>query len=224
MLELCKQQNVVDDYGSMLDYYRNINSVSQIPCFHGDLIETTLAGVFEKEKALQTSRGRGDLARLDSQHILTKCQEELQKIDGLFLVARMRPLGPNEVMNTLIAEPILNATTNFREAFVGKSQTQHWQFDSLHFAKYSTMMLLHNLHTSPKPTYCLPNCKRGRAEDDTFMICCDVCEQWYHGECVGLKDKTEADSIGHYTCMSCQTGGGLLDMGGDGGLGDMMGI
>lgn len=46
MLELCKQQNVVDDYGSMLDYYRNINSVSQIPCFHGDLIETTLAGVF----------------------------------------------------------------------------------------------------------------------------------------------------------------------------------
>ena len=29
MLIICKQQGTVDDYGSMLDYYRNITSVRQ---------------------------------------------------------------------------------------------------------------------------------------------------------------------------------------------------
>jgi len=217
MLIICKQQGTVDDYGSMLDYYRNITSVRQIPCFHGDLIETTLAGVFEKERlAKQGSGGKNStqLVRIDSQHILAKSQEELKSIDQLFLVARMRPLGPGEVMDTEVNQPILNAATNFREAFVGKSQTLHWQFNTQHFAKYSTMMLLHCLHTSPKPTYCLPNCKRGRAEDDSFMICCDQCEQWYHGECVGIS-KGEADKMGRYQCDSCSGGGGLLNIGDD---------
>ena len=34
------------------------------------------------------------------------------------------------------------------------------------------------------------------------MICCDQCEQWYHGECVGIS-KGEADKMGRYQCDSC---------------------
>jgi len=221
MLQTCKAQGIVDDYGSMLDYYRNITSVRQIPCFHGDLIETTLAGVFEKEKQAALAKtsfldGPGVPVQMDSQHVLAKAQEELKVIDGLFLVARMRPLAFGEELDTEPNPLVLNAATNFREAFVGKSQTLHWQFNTLHWAKYSTMMLTHCLHTSPKPTYCLPNCKRGRAEDDSFMICCDQCEQWYHGECVGVS-KMEADAMGRYLCMACMEGGD------DGGLGELQG-
>ena len=214
MLEICKRQGVVDDFGSMLDYYRNITSVKQIPCFHGDLIETTLCAVFDKAKTGAKGYGQvgmpGGIVNLDAPELLTETQKELKTIDGLFLVARMRPLdyGVGEVMDTEPQPPILNAATNFREAFVGKSQVLHWQFNTLHFAKYSTMMLLHCLHTSPKPTYCLPNCKRGRAEDDSFMICCDKCEQWYHGECLGIQ-KSEADSMGRYVCDACS--GGLMN-------------
>ena len=84
------------------------------------------------------------------------------------------------------------------------------------------MMLLHCLHTSPRPTYCLINCKRGRAEDDSYMICCDQCEQWYHGECVGVT-KTQADAMGRYTCAQCNEGMKELSNDGadDGGLGGL---
>jgi len=221
MLQTAIQLGIVEDMGSLLYYYKNITSVRQIPCFHGDLIESTLAAVLEKEKErIKTTNNQmfGDDIRIDSQSILAKTQEELAGIDSLFLVARFRPLNHDEPQDTVENPLILNAATNFREAFVGKSQTNHWQFNNLHWAKYSTMMLLHCLHTSPKPTYCLPNCKRGRAEDDSFMICCDQCEQWYHGECVGVT-KAEADAMGRYKCMSCSMMGDGGDDGGLGGLG-----
>jgi len=216
MLNRAKALGVVESFGSMMKYYGNIESVRQVPCFHGDLIETTIASIFERERERQNSVSNSltDFTRMDSVVLLNKAQEEFKAIDGLFLVAKMRPLGIDEQLDTSEEVTILNAATNFREALVGKSQTNHWQFTNLHNAKYSTMMMLHCLHTSPKPTYCLQNCKRGRAEDDSFMICCDECEQWYHGECVGVT-KAEADAMGRYLCLSCSSanGGGLGDLG-----------
>ena len=56
---------------------------------------------------------------------------------------------------------ISNAITNFREAFVERSEAKHWQFTTLPFAKYSSMNILHTLHTNPAPTHCSVYCKRG---------------------------------------------------------------
>ena len=53
--------------------------------------------------------------------------------------------------------------------------------------------------TSPKPDeYCI--C-RG-PYNNRFMICCDECDEWYHGACVGVTRK-DADSIDTYRCTPC---------------------
>ncbi len=39
-----------------------------------------------------------------------------------------------------------------------------------------------------------------------FMICCDVCEEWYHGECVGVSVKRGRQMTINkelYTCPEC---------------------
>ena len=40
-----------------------------------------------------------------------------------------------------------------------------------------------------------------------FMICCDHCEEWYHGSCVGISvaqgKRMEKESV-DYVCPSCK--------------------
>ncbi len=38
---------------------------------------------------------------------------------------------------------------------------------------------------------------------DVFMICCDVCDEWYHGSCVGVNQR-EAKKIARYVCPRCK--------------------
>ncbi|XP_033647537.1 CXXC-type zinc finger protein 1-like isoform X2 [Asterias rubens] len=43
-----------------------------------------------------------------------------------------------------------------------------------------------------------------RSTDGTrFMICCDYCEEWYHGNCIGI-EKEASRSIKRYACPPCQ--------------------
>lgn len=39
---------------------------------------------------------------------------------------------------------------------------------------------------------------------DRFYICCDKCQDWFHGRCVGVL-QSEADSIDEYICPNCQS-------------------
>lgn len=50
-----------------------------------------------------------------------------------------------------------------------------------------------------KELYCL--CKQPYDESQ-FYICCDKCQDWFHGRCVGVLQK-EADNIDEYTCPNC---------------------
>jgi nucleosome-remodeling factor subunit BPTF len=36
-----------------------------------------------------------------------------------------------------------------------------------------------------------------------FYICCDKCQDWFHGTCVGIL-QSEADFIDEYICPNCQ--------------------
>lgn len=36
-----------------------------------------------------------------------------------------------------------------------------------------------------------------------FYICCDRCQDWFHGRCVGIL-QSEADNIDEYICPRCQ--------------------
>ncbi|VDL60310.1 unnamed protein product [Hymenolepis diminuta] len=52
---------------------------------------------------------------------------------------------------------------------------------------------------SDEPLYCI--CRSSRC--DGFMIACDNCEEWFHGECISVTAK-QADSIQSYYCQSCR--------------------
>ncbi|KAF7271636.1 hypothetical protein GWI33_015487 [Rhynchophorus ferrugineus] len=40
-------------------------------------------------------------------------------------------------------------------------------------------------------------------DDSQFYICCDSCQDWFHGRCVGIL-QSEADNIDEYICPRCQ--------------------
>ncbi|XP_077292315.1 nucleosome-remodeling factor subunit NURF301 E(bx) [Arctopsyche grandis] len=48
--------------------------------------------------------------------------------------------------------------------------------------------------------YCL--CKQPY-DNSQFYICCDRCQDWFHGRCVGIL-QSEADNIDEYICPNCQ--------------------
>ncbi|XP_044753874.1 nucleosome-remodeling factor subunit NURF301 isoform X3 [Coccinella septempunctata] len=41
-------------------------------------------------------------------------------------------------------------------------------------------------------------------DNSQFYICCDSCQDWFHGRCVGIL-QSEADNIDEYVCPRCQT-------------------
>ena len=46
-------------------------------------------------------------------------------------------------------------------------------------------------------------CFCGRNNDEVFMIMCDKCKVWYHGECVGITPE-EGENIEEYLCSRCR--------------------
>ncbi|XP_068759395.1 CXXC-type zinc finger protein 1-like [Montipora capricornis] len=47
-------------------------------------------------------------------------------------------------------------------------------------------------------TYCI--CQT--SDTSRFMICCDKCDEWFHGDCIGIT-KMEAKDIKQYYCIQC---------------------
>ena len=78
------------------------------------------------------------------------------------------------------------------------------QFSTLRHAQHSTRMILNHIHN--KPSYCIEACTRGRVEDGSFMVGCDHCDGWYHGECVGVS-KDAACQLESYVCPLCREKG-----------------
>ncbi|GAM25001.1 hypothetical protein SAMD00019534_081760 [Acytostelium subglobosum LB1] len=48
--------------------------------------------------------------------------------------------------------------------------------------------------------YCV--CRK-KYDSNSFMIACDKCDEWYHGECVNISEK-DAKKIDRYVCMKCK--------------------
>lgn len=142
-----------------------------------------------------------------------QAQQEMQHLKRHFLVAVLRDpdLSPMKDNDPVISTDL----TDSRQTFLGQCQMCHWQFNTLRHAQYSTRMILNHIHN--KPSYCVEDCQRGRVEDGSFMVGCDVCDNWYHGDCVGIS-KDEANTMDSYLCARCRAldESGGLDEGGGG--------
>ena len=53
-----------------------------------------------------------------------------------------------------------------------------------------------------EPIYCICN----GPDDGSFMIACDFCCEWFHGNCVGVTEK-QAQKIDLYVCPECKRKG-----------------
>lgn len=61
-----------------------------------------------------------------------------------------------------------------------------------HMMRHSKFKLLNVYHENIKDYFIF-----------RFYICCDKCQDWFHGRCVGIL-QSEADSIDEYICPNCQ--------------------
>ncbi len=51
-------------------------------------------------------------------------------------------------------------------------------------------------------TYCI--CRNGILNENSLMVECEQCEEWYHIECVGIK-KHQAKNDENYLCVGCKS-------------------
>ena len=197
----------------MMDLFGQIKTLRELPLFHGDQWEMTVPSLLglAPEDMCKGMDKDGQLLRMDSKTVLQKAHTEMKHLKNHFLVVIFAELdGPPQKD----ADPVISADiTDNRQNFLGQCQLNHWEFSTLRHAQYATMMILNYIHF--KPSYCIENCSRGRVEDGSFMVGCDVCEGWYHGTCVGVS-KDEANDLERYVCPRCRENG--MD-GGDGGGG-----
>ena len=158
-----------------------IKSVAEIPLFHGDQWEITVPSLLGLD-AEEYDVNKTTLVRMDAKEVVQKAQQEMQHLKRHFLVV---VLSTPEAEPAKDEDPVISTDlTDSRQTFLGQCQCCHWQFNTLRHAQYSTMMILNHIHN--KPSYCLEDCARGRVEDGSFMVGCDVCDNWYHGDCVGI--------------------------------------
>ena len=63
----------------------------------------------------------------------------------------------------------------------------------------STLLSKERKLKHPLPTYCTCNLP---SNPDNLLICCDNCEKWFHGNCMGLNRK-QADALDSWKCEQC---------------------
>ena len=202
MLDKAKAKGVVESYGSMHEHYHNLKTVRDIPLFYGDQWEITvpsLLGIDQDNPAKRDLSDPSKLLRMDSKDVVQKAQQEMHHLKRHFLVVVFAPLveEPRQDGDKVISSDL----TDSRHHFLGTCQHAHWEFSTLRHAQHSTMRILNHIHN--KPSYCIDNCKHGGVEDGSFMVGCDNCDGWYHGECVGIS-KEEASNLECYVCPRCR--------------------
>jgi hypothetical protein len=150
-------------------------------------------------------------AGANSEDIVNKVQKQMRRLQGHFLVAKLAPLSAAEASGAdaradafEAAHRISNEVVNSRQALLHHCVRHALQFNSLRYAQYSTMMLVHEIcHPSGSDAahYCLPGCKRGRIDDGSMMVACDACDNWLHPGCLPATHMPASDDS--FVCPMC---------------------
>jgi len=142
-----------------------------------------------------------------SEDLVNKVQKQMRRLQGHFLVAKLAPLDEAGEAGAAEAEAsplVSHDVVNTRQALLHHCMRHALQFNSLRYAQYSTMMLVHEmLHPSGSDAahYCLPGCLRGRVDDGSMMVACDACDNWFHPGC--LPEAHIPSSDDSFVCPLC---------------------
>jgi len=141
-----------------------------------------------------------------SEDLVAKERKQMRHMQGHFLVATLAPLPEGVAVQPQFEPPRSFEVANTRQALLQFCQLHSLQFNSLRYAQYSTMRLIYEmLHPTPKTaegagSYCVPNCCRGRTDDGSMMIGCDVCDNWFHPTCLVQVPESTDDP---FVCPLC---------------------
>ena len=185
----------------MHEHYHNLKTVRDIPLFYGDQWEITvpsLLGIDQDNPAKRDLSDPSKLLRMDSKDVVQKAQQEMHHLKRHFLVVVFAPLveEPRQDGDKVISSDSLIHATTFSARVSMRTGS---------FRPYVTRSIRRcaSNHIHNKPSYCIDNCKHGGVEDGSFMVGCDNCDGWYHGECVGIS-KEEASNLECYVCPRCR--------------------
>ena len=164
------------------------------------------------------------MAKSVSEDLVAKVRKQMRNLQGHFLVATLAPRDPAEPAPPQFEPDELSSeVVNTRQAVLHFCQAQALQFNSLRYAQFSTMRLIQEMvRPAPKAdsggaTYCVAGCLRGRSDDGSMMIGCDVCDNWYHTACLatflGAQPAGEDDSFVCPLCVESKADAYLSDLG-----------
>ena len=132
------------------------------------------------------------MAKSESEDLVAKVRKQMRHMQGHFLVATLAELPPGTEPIPQFDPPCSFPVVNNRQALLLFCQTQALQFNSCRYAQYSTLRIVYEMvHPTPpappiaeSPAYCLVSCRRGQLDDGSMMVGCDVCDNWYHPDCL----------------------------------------
>ena len=202
MLDKAKEKGIVESYGPMHEHFESLKSLREIPLFSGDQWQTSVQRLLDIDEAEYAMKLKEPLTlkRMDAKDVVADALREMKHRKGEFLVVAFSPLADGEAMREDGDKVLSDDFTDSRDTFLSTMQWAHWEFRTLRHAQHATRMILNKIHT--KQSYCIEGCYHGNVDDGSFMICCDQCLRWCHGDCVGRK-KEELTKADTFKCTLC---------------------
>ncbi|PRP78103.1 hypothetical protein PROFUN_11615 [Planoprotostelium fungivorum] len=132
-------------------------------------------------------------------------------------ILRMGPLSTNNPAGKTTASHASSSTamkqkpppTSHGETEIG---VEYHLIEGFVIATSASSFLYIPTGPTPQPFSTLPSegeptdiiaCTCGSLEDVGFMVCCEVCQTWFHGICVNLPTKEHVANITEWHCFRC---------------------
>ena len=115
----------------------------------------------------------------------------------------LKAMMATPVMAAVASAPVYNSTANARQRQRNRKRASRAAAAAAAAAGNSNRGKL----SAPDPLdavdeEAVTRCICGSVEDDGFMICCEACSTWQHGDCVGLKPDQPLPDV--YYCDLCE--------------------
>jgi len=181
MLNIAKGKGIVADYQDMLEEFKGLESVSEIPLFSGDHWATSIHNKLKEESKKQLSKQPSSSGakppkaskQSSMNDMVEQLTEEMKSMRNHFIVVTLhaehvgvgsnncKPPTPDQRIHD--PDPLMsNELIDSRATFLEKCQVFHWQFNEVPNAQHSTMMLLHYLHNRHRSKPAAPGDKSKR--------------------------------------------------------------
>lgn len=142
MLDLALEAGVIRDFRELLTdaHDSHLQSVAELPYFEGDFWPNAIEDLLAQMAAKQQRR----LVDVSSAEITRRLYELFERHNGVFFVVR---LAPTPLPETLDPDPLVHCElVELRDNLICLAREKHFEFSSYRRTKFSSIMILYELH------------------------------------------------------------------------------